>query len=57
VRQKFGLTLRDLNIGGGLGIAYTEADDPLPIPATMATLASYIADYAQTIDYPLPSCY
>lgn len=54
VRQKFGLTLRDLNIGGGLGIAYTEADDPLAIPATMATIASYIADYAQSIDYPLP---
>ncbi len=46
--------LTDLNLGGGMGIAYTKNDSPLPIPATLGFIATIVADYCELIDYPLP---
>lgn len=54
VHQKLGLTLTDFNIGGGLGIAYTHNDDPLGVPDTLATVAEFIAKYAEQLEFPLP---
>ncbi len=48
------IVLTDLNLGGGMGIAYTKGDDPLPIPATLGFIATIVADYCELIDYPLP---
>jgi diaminopimelate decarboxylase len=31
VRQQFGFTTRELNLGGGYGVRYTDADDPQPL--------------------------
>lgn len=36
----------ELNIGGGFGIAYTEADDPMPIETIASTLADTLAQSA-----------
>jgi diaminopimelate decarboxylase len=42
VRDEQGVALPELNLGGGLGIAYTSADDPLDIAAIAASLRSIV---------------
>jgi len=33
IREEHGIELPELDLGGGLGIAYTAADDPAPVTA------------------------
>ncbi|MEB3206757.1 MAG: diaminopimelate decarboxylase, partial [Vampirovibrionales bacterium] len=55
LRERFnGLILRDLDLGGGLGICYQTSDDPPSIEEAIAQLARTVAETAQSIDYPLP---
>ncbi|MBK8190927.1 MAG: diaminopimelate decarboxylase [Vampirovibrionales bacterium] len=49
-----GLILPDLNLGGGLGVAYQSKDDPLNIEDAVATICQKAARYAEKLDYPLP---
>src|SRR5699024_1040019 len=49
-----GITIAELDIGGGYGIAYTEADDPLP-PATIAQqLAEHIGQEVDRLGISCP---
>jgi diaminopimelate decarboxylase len=48
------LSLTQLNIGGGLGIRYTEADDPPRIDAWVRTVAESIAAACKSQQLPLP---
>ncbi len=54
MREQLGLTLKELNLGGGLGIAYTAED----APPTIAELADIIAEALEQAlaeyDYPMP---
>lgn len=51
---KEGITIAELDIGGGYGIAYTEADDPLP-PATIAQqLAEHIGQEVDRLGISCP---
>lgn len=50
----YGLPVTELNIGGGLGIRYTEADDPPSIEAWVKAIAEAIADACQQQQLPLP---
>jgi diaminopimelate decarboxylase len=54
VRAHYELTLTDLNIGGGLGIAYTEHDDPPDVADVLRRVTQKIARYAEELGYPLP---
>ena len=54
IRQKYGMTLPDLDLGGGWGIAYTQADSPLPIPTLIQTVVEAVKASAQAFNYPLP---
>jgi diaminopimelate decarboxylase len=54
IRQKYGITLPDLDLGGGWGIAYTQADSPLPIPTLIQTVVEAVKASAQAFNYPLP---
>lgn len=49
VKKETGITLKDLNLGGGFGIKYTEKDSPLPydkyMEAVSAELKSVCAKY------------
>lgn len=51
---QYGLTISELNIGGGLGIRYTEADDPPTIAEWVKVVAASVAQAcdAQQIPYP-----
>lgn len=49
-----GLILPDLNLGGGLGVAYQGKDDPLDIAEAVGRICRKLTAYAETLDYPLP---
>ena len=53
-RDQAGFTARELSLGGGLGIAYTRADDP-PRPADFVrTIAAAVVDGCAHRGLPLP---
>jgi len=42
VRDEHGVELPELDLGGGTGIAYTSADDPMPVPEIAAGLKAIL---------------
>ena len=50
----YGLSVQELNIGGGLGIRYTESDDPPSIPDWVKVVSEAVATACQTQQVPLP---
>ncbi|MGE0200056.1 MAG: diaminopimelate decarboxylase [Candidatus Melainabacteria bacterium] len=54
IRESYGITLSDLNLGGGYGVMYMEGDDPPNIPKTMQRIIDQVVRYAEKIDFPLP---
>lgn len=50
----YGLTLTQLDVGGGLGICYTEADDPPSIDQWCKTVCDGIVAACETQQIPLP---
>jgi diaminopimelate decarboxylase len=51
---EYGLSVRELNIGGGLGICYTETDDPPSIEEWAKAAAQAVEKACQTHQLPLP---
>jgi diaminopimelate decarboxylase len=52
--QKYGLTLPELNIGGGLGICYTEDDDPPSIEEWVKAVSEAVMNACERHEIPLP---
>ena len=52
--QAAGLPVAEINIGGGLGIRYTESDDPPTIATWVETVATSLAQACQEAGIPLP---
>lgn len=52
--QGYGLPITELDVGGGLGICYTEADDPPSIEAWVSTVANSVAQACESQGIPLP---
>lgn len=52
--KEFGLPARELNVGGGLGIRYTEADDPPSIGEWTATVAKAVETACHKEQIALP---
>jgi diaminopimelate decarboxylase len=50
----YGLSIQTLNVGGGLGIRYTESDDPPSIDEWVKGVAEAIANACQQQQLPLP---
>lgn len=50
----YGLPVKELDIGGGLGIRYTESDDPPSIDEWARVICTAVADSCQTQNVPLP---
>ncbi|MGO4536921.1 diaminopimelate decarboxylase [Leifsonia sp. 2MCAF36] len=44
----------ELNLGGGFGIAYTSADDPVPIAELARRIAETVAAGCEELDIPIP---
>jgi diaminopimelate decarboxylase len=51
---EFGLPIEELNVGGGLGIRYTEADDPPSIEEWVKTVAQAVATACERHQVSLP---
>lgn len=52
--QRYGLTLTELDVGGGLGIRYTEADDPPSIDTWVKTVCESVVAACAAHQLPLP---
>ncbi|PIG92246.1 diaminopimelate decarboxylase [Gloeocapsopsis sp. IPPAS B-1203] len=52
--SSYGLQIQELNVGGGLGICYTEADDPPSIEAWVKGVCTAIQDACVTQQIALP---
>ncbi|MDH6061445.1 diaminopimelate decarboxylase [Chrysosporum bergii ANA360D] len=50
----YGLSLTELNVGGGLGIKYTESDDPPTIEAWVKAICDVIQAACTSKNLPLP---
>lgn len=50
----YGLSVQELNVGGGLGIRYTEADDPPSIEAWVQVVCKGLMVACETQQIPLP---
>lgn len=49
-----GITIEELDIGGGLGIRYTESDDPPSIEAWVRVICEGVVGACQAANLPLP---
>ena len=54
IREETGIVLRELNVGGGFGIRYTEQDEPLPMGEYMRRVSDRLHECAAKLDLPLP---
>lgn len=54
LRDRLGVVLTELNLGGGFGIRYTEQDDPKPYEAYMEAAASALNETCAAHDFPVP---
>ena len=54
IRQRTGLTLRELNLGGGFGVRYQEQDPQVDIPGNIRALAEHLEAGCKEKGYPLP---
>ncbi|MHC5595190.1 MAG: diaminopimelate decarboxylase [Nostoc sp.] len=51
---KYGLNITELNVGGGLGIKYTESDDPPSIEEWVKAICQVIQEACAAENLPLP---
>jgi diaminopimelate decarboxylase len=54
IAAEHGVTIAELNLGGGFGIAYTPADDPQDVLATASGLRQILASQCQAAGLPVP---
>lgn len=54
VRSETGLTLGELNLGGGPGIRYVEADDPKPFPEIVRAILAAVRETCSQLSFPQP---
>ncbi len=54
IREKLGITITELNLGGGFGIRYIEADDPESIDTTVKLFTDAVKAKAEALSFPLP---
>ena len=54
IRAEYGLVIEELDLGGGLGIAYTADDKPSSIEDFAECTVNAVKDYCAQFDVPLP---
>ena len=56
--KKYGHDIRELNVGGGLGIKYTESDDPPSIDEWVKTISNSVTKACEVnnLDFPTLMC-
>lgn len=56
-RETFGVTITELNLGGGMGIAYTSADNPVDVAAFGNAVRVAIDAACATFAFPKPALF
>lgn len=56
-RETFGVTLTELNLGGGMGIAYTPDDDPVDVDAFGQAVRQAVNEACETFAFPTPALF
>ena len=54
VRRVLGYELKELNLGGGLGVRYTENDPEIDYDASIRRIAAVITEFCEQGGYPMP---
>lgn len=54
IKDELGVTLEDLNLGGGFGIKYIDRDDPMEYEKFMDTVSDVIHDYCSSNGLDVP---
>ena len=54
VRAKLGITLAEVNLGGGPGIKYVESDDPKPFSEIVRSILRAVKETCEALDFPQP---
>ena len=54
IKKELGLTLEDLNLGGGFGIKYVEQDDPVGYDQFMGSVSDVVHDFCSKNDMDIP---
>ncbi len=54
IRDKFGVAIEELDLGGGFGIRYTEKDKPLPYRDFMKPVSSTVKRLCAQFNFPMP---
>jgi diaminopimelate decarboxylase len=54
MKEETGFVIKELNIGGGLGVRYTEADPLLDIPGRIAEIASHLKNECERLGLDVP---
>ena len=56
-RDKSGITVPELNLGGGFGVKYLETDGQLPFKQFMEQVSVKLKNKAAEVGYPMPKIY
>ena len=54
IRNSFDFTVTELNLGGGMGIAYIDGDDPLDINTMASAIHQILITECARVHFPLP---
>lgn len=54
VRSEVGITLEELNLGGGFGIKYVKDDDPTPLVTYLEEVSKALKEKAKELNFPVP---
>ncbi|NBU32588.1 MAG: diaminopimelate decarboxylase [Actinobacteria bacterium] len=54
IRDEFDFTISELNLGGGMGIAYLAEDDPLQVAQMAHALHEIVISQCQQLNFPVP---
>lgn len=54
IREKFDYTIPELNLGGGMGIAYLESDDPINVEHLAKAIHDIVTSECARAHFPLP---
>ena len=54
IKQRHGLTVSELDVGGGMGIAYVAGDDPLDVTAMAKSILDIVRTECSRVNMPVP---
>jgi diaminopimelate decarboxylase len=54
IKDKYGLELKELNLGGGYGIIYTDGDDPIEYHEYIKAVSQVVYETCEERNFPVP---